>query len=240
MGYCDSKVLEKNWLHWLLSSTVPDLECYRELGLLWSKIGEEDQTDISDPLYPIKSHCIALSIPVFFTSRDGKSSKFGVAQDGSKVNLPLLDELSLLSDSRLHRLEGNLFAQQDEVWVDLEEKGYTKELPTERTWHAVLEDVNKMCQGIATKFKQPTEEEQMELAHEAFLQIMKKLASYKLVFTPNRAPVFNLLTTAIYRCMYSIMNRRKNQRQGLQQYMKDVQAGAVPKYKHKLRQPIRS
>ncbi len=36
--YCDSQKLERNWFYWLLSSRVPDLEKYRMLGLLWTKV----------------------------------------------------------------------------------------------------------------------------------------------------------------------------------------------------------
>ena len=137
--------------------------------------------------------------------------------------------MTLLSDSWLHRLDIP-FTQMGEVIPSLEAKGYMLEVSTVPTWHAMLVDVGNMCLGIAMRFKQPTEEETMELANDALLQVTNKLASYKLVYTPGRAPVFNLLTTTIHRCMYSIMNRRKTQRQGLQKFVNDVQSGIVPGY----------
>lgn len=240
--YCDSKVLEKNWFHWLLSSSVPDLEEYRRHGLLWTKIVGNASSDkkqvpaLPDPRSPNRAHCIALAVPVYLNSYNGNPQPQGtafVSGKPKKITLPTEDrELNLLSDSWLHRLD-TPFAQMDEVIPALEAKGYMRELPTEQTWHAMLGDIDKMCRGIAMRFKQPSEEEQMELANEALLQVTNKLASYKLVYTPGVAPVFNLLTTTIYRCMYSIMNRRKTQRQGLQKFVDDVQAGVVPGYKRK-------
>lgn len=236
--YCDSVVLERNWFHWLLSSSVPNLEHYRELGLLWTKVvgtasSESEQVPaLPDPRHPTRAHCIALAIPIYLNSYNGTPQPSGTvfATEGpQKLPLPSNGELTLLSDSWLHKLDIP-FTQRDRVVPSLESKGYIRELPTEMTWHAVLGDINNMCQGIAMRFKQQSEEETFELANEALLQVTKKLAAYKLVYTPGRAPVFNLLTTTIHRCMYSIMNRRKTQRQGLQKFQADVQAGALPQY----------
>ena len=82
-------------------------------------------------------------------------------------------------------------------------------------------------------------EEQLELSNEALLQVTNKLVSYKLVYTPGLAPVFNLLTTTIHRCMYSIMNRRKTQRLGMQKFVDQVQSGSLPQFKQP-RRPIRT
>jgi hypothetical protein len=233
--YCDSKALEKNWFYWLMSSTTPDLECYRKHGLLWTKIiGDTNTNILPDPRSPNRVHCIALATPIYLNSYDGIPQSEGVAfVNGTPQTITLPtedDDLNLLSDSWLHRLD-TTFAQRDEVIPSLEADGYIKELPTEQTWHAVLNDINKMCRGIVLRFKQPTEEEQNDLANEALLQVTDKLATYKLVYTPGRAPVFNLLTTTIYRCMYSIMNRRKTQRQGFQNYVDSVQSGIIPRRK---------
>lgn len=224
--YCDSAKLERNWFHWLLSSSVPDLEEYRKHGLLWTKIvgNDEDGSD-TNPRNPNRAHCIALAMPIYLTSDNGTLSNSTVSTaNGPEQPLPGKDELNLLSESWLHRLE-NPFTQRDMVIPSLENEEYILELPTEMTWHAVLEDINNICQGIAMRFKQPSEEEHLELSNDALLQVTNKLASYKLVYTPGRAPVFNLLTTTIHRCMYSIMNRRKIQRQGLQKLQSDVKAG---------------
>lgn len=229
--YCDSVELENNWFYWLLSSSVPDLEMYRKLGLLWTRVGGTTETVLPDPRNPTRDHCIATAIPFFFSSQDGElSSEITTVKGPHKSPLPCL-ELDLLSDAWFHDLE-NPFRQWDIVIPELKEMGYIKEKPTDSTWHLILEDINRMCWGISAKFNQPTEDEQQELANDALLQVVNKLVNYKLVYTPGRAPVFNLLTTTIYRCMYSIMNRRKTQRQGLQRFVSDVQAGMVPKYRN--------
>ena len=232
--YCDTKVLEKNWFHWLLSSSVPTLELYRRHGLLWTKVIGADHSSrhLPNPRSPQRSHCIALAQPIFVDSDDGQHKSTGIINiDGrqKKVDLPGPDVLSVASDDWVHRLD-DIWMQQDTVIPSLKKDGYILELPTEITWHAVLNDINKMCHGIAIRFKQPTEEEQTDLANEALIQVMKKLVAYRLVYTPGRAPVFNLLTTTIHRCMYSIMNKRKTQRNGLQKFCDEVQSGIVPGY----------
>jgi len=237
--YCNTKVLEKNWFHWLLSSSVADLEPYRESGLLWTKVigsvnNNSKKPTLPDPRNSNRSHCIALATPVYFNSYDGNSQLSGTVFVSGKPTTIALSEidvdLNLLSDSWLHKLD-NPFVQRDEIIPSLKAKGYIRELPTRQTWHATLEDIDRMCKGIAKKFKQQSEEEELELSNDAILQITKKLATYKLVYTPGRAPVFNLLTTAIHRCMFSIMNRRKAQRNGLNKFVEDVTAGIVPKYR---------
>lgn len=239
--YCDSKVLEKNWFHWLLASSVPSIEHYRKLGLLWTKVFGDDgeylpvlpdpKREVNDgPVHRL--HCIALAVPVYFSSYGGTPQAKGTILNSSEeIILPTEDnELNLLSDSWLHDFD-NPLSQLGKVIPNLIVNGYIIEYPTELMWHAVLKDIDNICRGIAMRFKQPSEEEAMELTNEALLQVTNKLASYKLVYTPGRAPVFNLLTTTIHRCMYSIMNRRKTQRQGLQKFVDDVQSGIVPGYK---------
>jgi hypothetical protein len=230
--YCDTKVLEGNWFHWLLGSSVPDLEVYRRLGLLWTRVEPEEnvvegtkKAILPNPRHPRRGHCIALATPVFFSSDDGIVQSFGTVASAEKIPLPF-GELSLLSDSWLHNVD-NLFAQRDIVQPMLLEQGYIKEKITDEMWHLLLFDISKICQGVAMKFNQPSDEEHLELSHEALLQVINKLKTYKLVYTPGRAPVFNLLTTTIHRCMYSIMNRRKTQREGLRKYQDDIQTGTV-------------
>lgn len=246
--YCDSQKLERNWFHWLLSSRVPALEQYRTLGLLWTKVigvATDDEGSplqrhgkaLPNPSYPTRAHCIALATPIYFNSHNGEPQDFGtVFQDGKPFRqfLPPTDILNLLSDDPLHRLEDPL-TQITDIIPSLENRGYIRELPTTITWHAMLEDINRICHGIATKFKPRNEEEHAELTGEAAIQVINKLANYKLVYTPGRAPVFNLLTTTIHRILYSIMNRRKHQREGLGRIMADAEAGILPDSHRSLR-----
>jgi hypothetical protein len=246
--YCDSQKLEQNWFHWLLSSKVPDLEKYRKLGLLWTKVIGVVTDDegvplrrhgktLPNPSHPVRTHCIALANPIYFNSYDGVIQTTGTCFDGNKPYrqaLPTDEELNLLSDSPLHRLERPL-QQLTVVIPNLQARGYIKELPTNRTWHAMLEDVNRICYGIAMRFKPRSEDEHQELTNEALIQVIHKLSAYKLVYTPGRAPVFNLLTTTIHRVMYSIMNRRKHQREGMGRILAEAEAGILPDTHRSLR-----
>lgn len=235
--YCDSAVLEKNWFHWLLSSEVPCLEKYRDLGILWSKPLSKLNAKLPDPMHKDRMHCLALGKPVFIKSVDGDIKKTYVA-DGKrkkKVSLSYVDsELNLLSDSWIHNLD-TPGAQITEVIPRLKEEGYFCELPTDKTWKAMLVDINNMCHGIAMKFNQRTEEEQHNLAHEALIQVIRKLESKRLVYTPGRAPVFNLLTTTIHRCMFSIMNKRSSRYRNSCKLVSDIQAGVLPDYMRSIR-----
>lgn len=240
--YCDSNKLEKNWFHWLLSSSVPDLEPYRALGLLWTKvigvaIGADGQPikkggkTLPDAMHPVRLHCIATATPFYFESDNGKIPIEGTIHRKGETSLrilPQIEELSLLSESEIHCLDTDLFIQYDEIVPQLQLNGYIRETPTQQSWHAMLEDVDKMCRGIAMKFNLPTEEEQLDFANEALLQVTNKLRLKKLVYTPGRAPVFNLLTTTIHRCMFSIMNRRKMQKNGMSKLMNDMKSGSLP------------
>lgn len=239
--YCDSAKLEYNWFRWILASEVPDLELYRQHGLLWTKvIGQVKDSDgnailkngrhFPDAMAPRRLHCIATANPIYFESNLGRIPSSAAITHNRKnclVTMPSAEDLSLLSDSIIHN-SSNIFIQYDEVIPELHDSGYIKEMPVNVTWHAMLEDINKMCSGIAVKFKMPSEEETFDLANEALLTVTNKLKAKKLVYTPGRAPVFNLLTTTIHRCMFSIMNRRNNQRNNLNKLINDVKQGSIP------------
>lgn len=243
--YCDSETLERNWFFWILAKSVPELESFREQGLLWTKItGMATNKDgsliyrhgqtLPDPSSPKRIHCIALSCPIHFSSNRGRIPEFGKAyfnETPTQFKLTSLrEELNLLSASRLHNLDA-LFEQSSEVIPRLQQTKYIKEIPANISWHAILDDINKMCQGIAKRFNPRSEEEHLELAHEALLQVTNKLVNQKLVYTPGRAPVFNLLTTTIHRCLYSFLNRRKQQREGHARLLANIQAGTTPPHR---------
>lgn len=85
-------------------------------------------------------------------------------------------------------------------------------------WGELSERVYKMCCGVATHFNPKDEDEHSEHVHDAFLQTMEKIKSGKLKFIRGKAPVFNLLTTTIFRILYSKMNRQKKQREHQKKY----------------------
>jgi DNA-directed RNA polymerase specialized sigma24 family protein len=94
----------------------------------------------------------------------------------------------------------------------LKEQGYYLESPTTQSWQAMLQDIAKMCNGVASKFHQQSIEETNNLASEALVQVISKIARGRLKYTPGKAPVFNLLTTTIHRCIYSILSKDKRQK----------------------------
>lgn len=79
-------------------------------------------------------------------------------------------------------------------------------------WDQINSMVYKMCSGIATHFNPRSEDEHQEHVHDAYMLTIEKIRNGKLKFTPGRAPVFNLLTTTIFRQLYSKMNKEKRRR----------------------------
>lgn len=83
-------------------------------------------------------------------------------------------------------------------WLSEHDKG---------AWDKLLEGIYKICYGVAVHFHPHDEDEHNELAHEAFVLTVAKINDGRLKFTPGRAPVFNLLTTTVFRHLYSKMNK---------------------------------
>lgn len=85
------------------------------------------------------------------------------------------------------------------------------------SWERLLDQIYLMCKGIATKFHPKSEEEHTELTHEAFVLTIAKIKDGRLTFD-NRAPVFNLLTTTIFRHLYSLKNRDSRRKVAYNKY----------------------
>jgi len=215
--YCDSAKLEENWFYWLLAVQSPDLDGFRAKGVLWTKVlghveGKNGEK-LVNPSHPEREHCLALKKPVAFKTMAGKvQTTCGLDADDIWTGV-------------------NDIQTDDTLVAQLRSEGFLKERPSYETWHNMLTDINKMCLGIATKFRMPGEEETHDLANEALSLVTQKLIRQKLVYIPGKAPVFNLLTTTIYRCIYSILNKRKNQREGLQKLADSMQRGRVPNHR---------
>ena len=217
--YCDSKKLERNWFEWIVASSVPILEPYRSDGLLWTKIvghvnGDDQIHDAElDPTHPRRLHCIALERRVRLRSENGMTRWFR--------KQPFRTSL------REQMIRFGLPTEDNE---DLIRRGYYRERPTVSSWQDVLEDIGLMCQGIAMNFNQDSEGARHDLAQEALLQVISKLRRGKLVYIPGKAPVFNLLTTTIHRCMYSILSRDTRQRQNLRSLLDKAANGYLPEH----------
>ena len=85
-------------------------------------------------------------------------------------------------------------------------------------WEQMSESIYQICCGIATHFNPRDEEEYQDYVHDAFSQTIEKIKKGKLKFTPGKAPVFNLITTTVFRILYSRMNRQKKQREHYKYY----------------------
>lgn len=236
--YCDTKKLEKTWFNWLLAKSTPCLDQYRKAGVLYTKAiglvdikGEvivKNGKTFRSPIHPIRAHCILAGNPHYFTSFNGVVQEYATEihlnNQGNYTTQPVrLQDITITTNNDPNIIQTII---NDE---------YLLEYNTKDSWNSMLEDINKMCLGIATRFHQKTQEEMNDLANEALLQVINKLATNRLVYTPGRAPVFNLLTTTIHRCMYSIMNKRKNHKEGLNRLLNDAQAGSLPQTNRSLR-----
>jgi len=86
-------------------------------------------------------------------------------------------------------------------------------------WVKMSDMIYKICEGVATKFNPRSEDEHCEHIHDAWIQVMDKIKNNKLRYIHGRAPVFNLITTTIYRILYSKMNKQKKQKEHQDKYI---------------------
>ena len=87
------------------------------------------------------------------------------------------------------------------------------------SWDRLLDQIYMMCKGISTHFRPKDEEEHADLTHEAFVLTITKIKDGRLTFD-DRAPVFNLLTTTIFRHLYSLKNRDSRRKVAYTKYAK--------------------
>lgn len=247
--YCDTDNLESAWNLWILAKSSSDLEPFRHLGVLYTRsLGKslddnenlilKNNSPSDNPSYPFKVHVLALPNPVVFYSYKGILQKY-IGKTESNIFLSqIYESFDVSSDHPNLAVKDDVFFQQKTLIPELLQNGFHQEIPQQTSWQRMLSDIRKMCVGIAMKFNL-RDEELNDLAGDAYMQVINKLINNKLVYTPGRAPVFNLLTTTIYRCMYSIMNRRKNQREGLSKLLSMMQSGHTPSSNRSLRTQTR-
>ena len=89
-------------------------------------------------------------------------------------------------------------------------------------WEKMSDMIYRICHGIATHFNPRDDEEHTELRHDAFMTTMEKIKLGKLRFDPGRAPVFNLLTTTVFRQLYSKMNKEKRRKIHQSKYIQKI------------------
>lgn len=247
-NYCDSALLENTWYLWILGSSFPDLEQYRSYNLLYTRpcspamveggvVVKKHGKVLLDPRSEYKVHCLALPEPVYFKSRNNVlTGKIRVGNINSKRTIRLDEQLfNLTSSKHLEVLKDDILVQKVKIIPQLLQDGFIKEQPTNESWHKLLEDIGKMCSGISKKFNLFNEDEYSDLSNDALLQVINKLVNKRLVYTPGRAPVFNLLTTTIHRCMFSLLNKKNSQKAGLNKLLNDTQHNLIPKINRSLR-----
>lgn len=186
--YCDPKLLESVWAHWLYASATPDLEPLRVTRKLWKK-----------QLTPGRVvHAISSDPPIYFDTL-------------SEVNLETPINYS------------------DKVAEQLRLDNYVPDVPVTTSWDQLVSTIYSICLGLSLKFNPRTDEERSDLAHEALEATLKKISRGKLTFTAGRASVFNLLTTAIIRIMYSIKNKESRRRHNQSKFADEIiKGGRLP------------
>lgn len=85
-----------------------------------------------------------------------------------------------------------------------------------QSWEKLNRYVYDICNGVVIHFNPPTPEYHQELTHNAFVAIIDKIYNIKIIYEPGKGSVFNLLTTAIFRHLYSLKNKTKRRKQILQ------------------------
>lgn len=236
-NYCDTEKLEQTWFNWILAKSLQyDAEIFRRNSVLYTKtLGKscdnngipiiKNSVTLDDPSFPCKIHCLALPRPIVFYSEHGHVQEYiqGVKSEtvlnAAKNNLALSEDVDFINP-------GYPLFQIERLVPFLLQNGFVREMPIKETWDSMLSAIRDICQGISRKFSLKDDDEHEDLASEAYIQVLKKLDTGKLVYTPGRAPVFNLLTTTIFRCMYSILNRKNNERSKIAKLLIMAQEGS--------------
>lgn len=203
--YCDTKKLEREWFNWLLSTSTPKLESYRKIGVLYTKMCD----------------CVKNKDGSVFIDKNGKTYPDPLCK--TKIHF-------IMTTNELITTEDGEEIDRQICECDLD--GFVHEAPTEVSWDNMLIDINNMCTGISTKFNLASDEEYHELASETLIQVANKLVNRKLVYTPGKAPVFNLLTTTIYRCIFSILSKRNRKRNQARSFLTTDDESSMIKTKH--------
>ena len=93
---------------------------------------------------------------------------------------------------------------------------------SEDTWQLFNSKLYTICTGVTTHFHIKDPEIREEFTNTSFAALIEKIRNGKLNYTPGKAPVFNLLTTTIFRIGYSHMNRQKRQKENHQKYIQKL------------------
>ena len=166
----------------MLADRTPQLESIRQEHVLWTKPANFDLVKLE--------HRIVSSEPYKFSSNSG-----------------------IINPNNLDTATRASFAPLDLVAVRRAANlGYIGEISIDESWSQLSSMIYRICFGVTLHFHPPDNDVRDELAHEALMHTLVKIRRRKLRFTPGLAPPFNLLTTAIFRIMFSIKNKEKRDR----------------------------
>lgn len=202
-AYCDPHQLESTWWSWILAQRTPDLQDVRESDLLWTLDHGDGRME----------HFVASSDPYSFASKkegDTKEDPYLIPQG----------DFSAAMKSSFRPFDPALARQ-------LIAKNYHLEQSPDVTWPILAKMIYLICEGISLNFHPPNEDVKNELIHNACTQTLNKIQRRKLEFTRGQAPPFNLLTTAIFRIMYSIKNKEKRDREHRSKLTNDLVKGTL-------------
>ena len=90
----------------------------------------------------------------------------------------------------------------------------------EYCWTQMANMIYKICEGVTRQFH-PKPDDYIEHVHDAATQTLEKIRTKKLIFIRGKAPVFNLITTTVFRILYSKMNKLKKQKEHNRRYIYD-------------------
>lgn len=195
--YCDNKELERVWVRWYFARLTPELDLLRESNMFWTKTVGNNS-----------EHFIGSTQPFHFCLKRGSAlGQEDFTQAFRSSQFPVSSE------------EGN----REDILLN----GYYLDQPTSIYWDKLVNMVYSICWGLSLKFHPVSSEERSELSHEALLHTLSKIERGKLMFTPGKAPAFNLLTTTIYRVMCSIKNKDKRYRDNRSKLAEDLYNNAT-------------
>lgn len=193
-NYCDSEKLEATWYDYAVALQYPQLEPYRSrLGLIWSRpktdvrSEQKDGTILHDPY---------VNDGIDYIVYNGKTFRsFSSATIEKLINFCESGEcvaVSKLPDAPRY-------------------EGFRREISILGSWTELANQVYSICSGIAKKFANVNDPRYDDIVSTTNLAIITKLKNKKLKFTPGIAPVFSLLTMAIHRETFTILNSDKRQ-----------------------------
>lgn len=189
--YCDSEALEIAWYDFVLAFRFPQLERYRLRGLIWSR-------PVSNEVRSAKKCGAVLfdqySPVVEYVVYNGRTY-FRYTSDTINKLINAHDVDSLVPIDKLPK-----------KYAD-----FRQEKPQKKTWDYVSVEISNTCAGISKKFMKVDDPTYDDIWHSSTLAILTKIKNMKLKFTPGRAPVFSLITMAIHREIFTVLNASKRQ-----------------------------